>query len=158
MQETPVVQSTSVHIEDRIPEGAEDTRSQVNYKGLARVALFMLIAELLLGTKLPTALHLLVSWGLSGLLLFGIFKGTAHNDDQRERKQRRLWGMTLLLVPALLLALGYSIQSLWLVSAAGGALATPGLFGIVLLLFAQPFRQSRPEMMSLSKPARRDRR
>jgi hypothetical protein len=136
---------------------SERVRLRAEYQGLARFVLFALIAELLLGTSLPRALHLLLSWGLSGLLLFGVLRGTEDDDDQGERKQRRNWAIALLMVPVSLLAIGYALDSVWLFSVAGGALATPGLFAIVLLLFARPFnRQSHLEVLSLRKRARRD--
>jgi hypothetical protein len=39
--------------------------------------LFLLVSALLFGTELPTALHVLLTWGLSGVLLYAILNGTA---------------------------------------------------------------------------------
>jgi hypothetical protein len=79
--------------------------SSDNYRGLARASLFLLVIGLLLGTGLPNALHLLLSWGLSGLLLFAVLKGTADDDDRVECKARRKWGIGLVLAPTILLVL-----------------------------------------------------
>jgi hypothetical protein len=134
------------------------TMSSDNYGGLARVCVFFLIIELFFAPELPRALHLVLTWGLSGALLLAVLRRTESEDDRRERTHRRNWGMGLLLIPIVLSLIGLALPFPWgnvFAGAAGGALVTPGLVpGLVLLLFAIPMRR-RKQTTSFTKPVRR---
>jgi hypothetical protein len=129
--------------------------SSDNYGGLARLCLFFLILELFFGTELPTALHLLLTWGLSGLLLLAILRRTECGDDREERAARRKWAIGFLLTPILFLSIGFVLPSPWgnvFAGAAGGALVTPGFFpGLVLLLFSLATRGNQLAATSFTK-------